>query len=187
MAFDPIGWGKKNIINPLAGVSEEGPTRAERNWSEWDYQVGEDPTERAMLQKGMDMQKGLARSYQDAVGGPAQIRMPNEGNPAQLAAGRRRRNDQYAAAGLPGVGFDPGLEGQRVDGPAKQAGTGSVQASGLARAVGQGYGMSAAGRDDKKPGPTDDSNMGRKVEDVAQTPAPKTNPTRIPRIEKERK
>lgn len=181
---NPISWLTENIIDPVAGVNRDiKPQRVAREWDAWETEIGSDPTEKAMMQHGFGLTRGLDREYGDAP----QIKLAGEGNAAQLAAGRRRRNDQYAAAGLPNVGFDPGLEGQEVDGPAKQAGTGSVQASGLARAVGQGYGMSAAGRDDKKPGPMDESNMGRKVEDVAQTPALKTNPTRIPRIEKERK
>jgi hypothetical protein len=187
MPFDSIiKWGKKNIINPLAGVSEEGPSRAERNWDAWGYQVGADPTEKALLQKGMDMQQGLSRSYQDAVGGPVQIRLAGEGNPQQLAAARERRNAQYAAAGLPGVGFAEGRANAKIEGPSQVAG---AESKGLARALDKGYGMGAGGR----PGPSDKpkeslvaGNLEQPGTRTGEGPQIKTE-TKIPRIEKDRK
>lgn len=182
MAFDPIGFAKKEIINPLAGVSEAAPTRAPRNWIDWDYQVGEDPTEKAMLQKGMDMQKGLARSYEEAVGGPVQIRLAGEGNPQQLAAARGRRNAQYAAAGLPNVGFEEGRANMKSEGPSQIAG---AQSKGLSRSLDKGYGMAAQVPPKEKPSPVA-SNLGQSGTRIGEGPQIKTE-TKIPRIEKDRK
>lgn len=183
----PVEWFQRNIVDPLAGVNRDAkPTKVERDWSLYQRNIGEDPTSKAVMQRGMDLTQGLSREYGDTP----QIRMPGEGNPEQLAAGRRRRNAQYAAAGLPNVGFDPGLAGQEVDGPAQVAGVGGPK--GLARAIGPGGYGAAAQVKPKEPTPPKDQtlmtkdNMGQSGTRTGQGPdirAEKKPPT----IEKERR
>lgn len=177
----PVEWFQRNVVDPLAGVNRDAkPTMTQRDWSLYQRNVGEDPTSRAIMQKGMDLTKGLAREYGDTP----QIRLAGEGNPEQLAAGRRRRNSQYAAAGLPNVGFEAGLAGQEVGGPAQVAGVGGPK--GLARAIGPG-GYGAAAQVKKEPGPpAAQANADRPGESIGQAPQIKTE-QKIPRIEKERK
>ncbi len=93
----------------LFGGAKGARQTAPIDTSVYQYRPGEDPTEKAMMNYGMGLVRGLETPY----GATPQIRLAGEGNPQQLAAARGRRNKQYAAAGLPDVGFDAGLAGAK--------------------------------------------------------------------------
>ncbi len=133
-------WGKgafDDIAHTITGTPKGVQQVATPDYSAYQYQVGEDPTERALLQQGYGLTRGLQQDYGDVP----QIRLAGEGDPRQLANARRRRSAQYEAAGLPSVGFDPGEAGAMRD-SARPTGrlSDDTPRTGLMRFAGEGRG-----------------------------------------------
>jgi hypothetical protein len=168
----------KNILEYFSGASGGGNIETyQRNPDDYLYRL--DPYAQKTINTGMDYTKGLAR---DAAAAP-QIRLAGEGNPAQLSAARSRRNAQYAASGLPNVGFDPGQAPmQAAQVRLGQDARGGGLAKGLARAI--------TGRPEGQmtpPGGGDRGPSFQASQDPSKAPAAMAPKFKPPVIEKDKK